>query len=74
MSGCGLITVLWTIPTGKKGCQRQNHVWTLILTVDSGVQTAATDIGLTYAKHPKVGFISCSVILKSPISYLQYNE
>ena len=61
VSGCGLITVLWTTPTGKRGCQSQNHVWTSILTVDSGVQTAAADTGLTSAKQPKVNLICCYV-------------
>lgn len=62
VSGCGSITMLWTTPTGKRGCQSQNHVWTSTLTVDSGVQKAVADIGLTSAKKPRVSLVTCYVV------------
>lgn len=69
-SGCGSITVSWIIPTGKRGCQSQKCVWRWILTTDNGAQTAAADIGLTSAKHPKVSLIACYVTLAGPVCCL----
>lgn len=58
--------MLWTIPTGKRECQSQNHALTSILTVVSGVQTAAADTDLTSAKQLKVSFSSRYVFVIIP--------